>query len=39
MNAALVAMILRQHGFEPGRQFGVAPSTLAHWQCEETLLA
>ena len=36
---ALVAMILRQHGFEPGRQFGVAPSTLAHWQREETLLA
>jgi len=36
---ALVAMILRQKGFEPGRDFGVAPSTLAHWKREETLLA
>ena len=27
---ALIAMILRGHGFEPGADFGVAPSTLAH---------
>jgi hypothetical protein len=36
---ALIGMILRQHGFDPGREFGVAPSTLAHWEHEETLLA
>lgn len=34
---ALIAMILRQRGFDPGRHFGVAPSTLAHWEREETL--
>jgi hypothetical protein len=33
---ALIAMILRQSGFDPGREFGVAPSTLAHWEREET---
>lgn len=27
---ALIAMILRGHGFEPGPDFGVAPSTLEH---------
>jgi hypothetical protein len=27
---ALVALILRLQGFEPGEEFGVAPSTLAH---------
>jgi hypothetical protein len=33
---ALIAMILRQNGVDPGREFGVAPSTLAHWEREET---
>ncbi len=28
---ALIAMILRRSGFDPGPQFGVAPSTLRHW--------
>jgi hypothetical protein len=36
---ALIAMILRQNGIDPGREFGVAPSTLAHWEREETLQA
>ena len=36
---ALIALILRQEGFDPGREFGVAPSTLAHWKREETLSA
>ena len=36
---ALIAMILRQNGFDPGREFGVAPSTLAHWEREKTLQA
>jgi uncharacterized damage-inducible protein DinB len=36
---ALIAMILRQNGIDPGREFGVAPSTLAHWEREETLRA
>ena len=31
---ALVALILRLQGFEPGEEFGVAPSTLAHWKQE-----
>jgi len=31
---ALVALILRLQGFEPGEEFGVAPSTLAHWRQE-----
>ncbi|MBV9928192.1 MAG: hypothetical protein JOZ96_24450 [Acidobacteria bacterium] len=35
---ALVALILRLQGFEPGAEFGVAPSTLAHWR-EEALCA
>jgi uncharacterized damage-inducible protein DinB len=28
---ALIALILRRSGFEPGHEFGVAPSTLRHW--------
>lgn len=36
---ALIAMILRQHGLDPGREFGVAPSTLRHWQHEESVRA
>ncbi len=28
---ALIAMVLRGHGIEPGKEFGVAPSTLAYW--------
>lgn len=35
---ALVALILRLQGFELGEEFGVAPSTLAHWR-EEALCA
>lgn len=35
---ALIALILRRHGFEPGREFGVAPSTLRHWAREETVV-
>ncbi|HEV2764487.1 MAG TPA: hypothetical protein VGV38_16020 [Pyrinomonadaceae bacterium] len=31
---ALAALILRLQGFEPGEEFGVAPSTLAHWRRE-----
>ena len=31
---ALLALILRLQGFEPGEEFGVAPSTLAHWRQE-----
>jgi uncharacterized damage-inducible protein DinB len=31
---ALVALMLRLQGFEPGEEFGVAPSTLAHWRQE-----
>lgn len=31
---ALVALILRLQGFEPGEEFGVAPSTLAYWKQE-----
>jgi len=31
---ALIALILRLQGFEPGAEFGVAPSTLAHWRQE-----
>ena len=31
---ALVALLLRLRGFEPGEEFGVAPSTLAHWRRE-----
>ncbi|MBK6315795.1 MAG: hypothetical protein IPF53_16250 [Blastocatellia bacterium] len=29
---ALVALVLRLRGVEPGESFGVAPSTLAHWR-------
>jgi hypothetical protein len=29
---AIVAMILDRQGFAPPREFGVAPSTLVHWQ-------
>lgn len=29
---ALVALVLRLRGVEPGASFGVAPSTLAHWR-------
>lgn len=36
---ALIALILRRDGFEPGRDFGVAPSTLQHWKREETVVA
>ena len=35
---ALIAMILRGGGFDPGRDFGVAPSTLRHWAREESLV-
>ena len=34
---ALIAMILRSAGFEPGREFGVAPSTLRHWARQELM--
>lgn len=29
---ALIALILRLQGFNPAAEFGVAPSTLQHWQ-------
>lgn len=29
---ALIALILRLQGFHPAAEFGVAPSTLQHWQ-------
>ena len=29
---ALVALMLRAQGIEPGQEFGVAPSTLEYWQ-------
>lgn len=29
---ALIALLLRWQGIEPGAEFGVAPSTLAHWR-------
>lgn len=29
---ALIAVLLRRHGFEPDPDFGVAPSTLLHWK-------
>ncbi len=29
---ALIAIALRSHGFDPGREFGVAPSTLRYWE-------
>jgi hypothetical protein len=33
---SLVALLLRLEGVEPGEDFGVAPSTLRHWQGEST---
>ena len=36
---ALVALMLRLRGFEPGEEFGVAPSTLKHWRREEAACA
>ena len=32
---ALVALLLRAQGFEPGEEFGVNPSTLRHWRRQE----
>lgn len=32
---ALVALMLRLQGFEPGAEFGVAPSTLRYWRKRE----
>jgi uncharacterized damage-inducible protein DinB len=29
---ALIAVLLRRHGYEPPADFGVAPSTLLHWR-------
>lgn len=31
---ALIAMLLKLQGFEPAPDFGVAPSTLKHWQAK-----
>lgn len=31
---ALIAVAVRAHGGDPGREFGVAPSTLRHWSQE-----
>jgi uncharacterized damage-inducible protein DinB len=31
---ALIAQILRARGVEPGKEFGVAPSTLTYWRSE-----
>jgi hypothetical protein len=36
---ALVALVLRLQGFEPGEEFGVAPSTLKFWRREEAACA
>jgi hypothetical protein len=36
---ALIAVLLRARGSEPPAAFGVAPSTLAHWQEERTACA
>lgn len=33
---ALIALILRLQGFEPGAEFGVAPATLEYWQTQQT---
>jgi hypothetical protein len=35
---ALVALVLRLQGFEPGAGFGVNPSTLQHWQQQQEAL-
>ena len=32
---ALIALLLRQQGIEPGEGFGVAPATAAHWRDRE----
>lgn len=32
---ALIALLLRQQGVEPGEGFGVAPATAAHWRDRE----
>jgi uncharacterized damage-inducible protein DinB len=36
---ALIAVLLRARGIEPPPEFGVAPSTLAHWQRERAACA
>lgn len=33
---ALISMLLRMQGLDPGREFGVAPSTLAFWKETES---
>ena len=33
---ALIALLLRQQGIEPGEGFGVAPATAAHWRDRES---
>ena len=34
---ALIALLLRQRGIEPGEGFGVAPATAAHWRDRDSL--
>lgn len=36
---ALIAMLLRLQGIEPGADFGVAPSTLTYWTTEKACAA
>lgn len=36
---SLIAMLLRLHEIDPGEEFGVAPSTLRHWQEEAVVCA
>lgn len=36
---ALIAMLLRLQGIEPGADFGVAPSTLSYWVAEKACAA
>ncbi len=36
---ALIALMLRLQGFEPGAEFGVNPSTLKHWREAEAACA
>ncbi len=33
---ALIALLLRQRGIDPGEGFGVAPATAAHWRDRES---